>query len=117
MTFKDPSGAFLAQQGKVSGFVGSELMLAKLQQAASSAVPVKILEPALFVEPWGVGVRKGDAAMLGQVNQVLDKLEASGEATRIFDKWFGVGTPFNLKRTSASSPSRVELAHRHALRL
>ena len=74
-------------------------MLAKLrQQAASSAVPVKILEPALFVEPWGVGVRKGDAAMLGQVNQVLDKLEASGEATRIFDKWFGVGTPFNLKR-------------------
>ena len=66
--------------------------------AASSAVPVKILEPALFVEPWGVGVRKGDAAMLGQVNQVLDKLEASGEATRIFDKWFGVGTPFNLKR-------------------
>lgn len=100
VTFKDPSGAFLAlQQGKVSGFVGSELMLAKLrQQAASSAVPVKILEPALFVEPWGVGVRKGDAAMLGQVNQVLDKLEASGEATRIFDKWFGVGTPFNLKR-------------------
>ena len=54
VTFKDPSGAFLAlQQGKVSGFVGSELMLAKLrQQAASSAVPVKILEPALFVEPW-----------------------------------------------------------------
>ena len=100
VTFKDPSGAFLAlQQGKVSGFVGSELMLAKLrQQAASSAVPVKILVPALFVEPWGVGVRKGDAAMLGQVNQVLDKLEASGEATRIFDKWFGVGTPFNLKR-------------------
>lgn len=100
VTFKDPSGAFLAlQQGKVSGFVGSELMLAKLrQQAASSAVPVKILEPALFVEPWGVGVRKGDAAMLGQVNQVLDKLEASGDATRIFDKWFGVGTPFNLKR-------------------
>lgn len=100
VTFKDPSGAFLAlQQGKVSGFVGSELMLAKLrQQAASSAVPVKILVPALFVEPWGVGVRKGDAAMLGQVNQVLDKLEASGDATRIFDKWFGVGTPFNLKR-------------------
>ena len=100
VTFKDPSGAFLAlQQGKVSGFVGSELMLAKLrQQAASSAVPVKILVPALFVDPWGVGVRKGDAAMLGQVNQVLDKLEASGDATRIFDKWFGVGTPFNLKR-------------------
>lgn len=100
VTFKDPSGAFLAlQQGKVRGFVGSELMLAKLrQQAAGSAVPVKILEPALFVEPWGVGVRRGDEALLKQVNQVLDGLEASGKATQIFDKWFGPDTQFNMKR-------------------
>ncbi|CUR71997.1 ABC transporter glutamine-binding protein GlnH precursor [Achromobacter xylosoxidans] len=100
VTFKDPSGAFLAlQQGKVSGFVGSELMLVKLkQQAASSAVPAKILEPALFVEPWGLGVRRGDTAMLNQLNKVLDGLEASGKATQIFDKWFGAGTPFNMKR-------------------
>lgn len=100
VTFKDPSGAFLAlQQGKVRGFVGSELMLAKLrQQAAGSAVPVKILEPALFVEPWGVGVRRGDEALLNQVNQVLDGLEASGKATQIFDKWFGPDTQFNMKR-------------------
>ncbi|PJM85749.1 ABC transporter substrate-binding protein [Achromobacter ruhlandii] len=100
VTFKDPSGAFLAlQQGKVSGFVGSELMLVKLkQQAATSAVPAKILEPALFVEPWGMGVRRGDTAMLNQVNQVLGGLEASGKAAQIFDKWFGAGTPFNMKR-------------------
>jgi polar amino acid transport system substrate-binding protein len=100
VTFKDPSGAFLAlQQGKVSGFVGSELMLVKLQnQAASSAVPVKILEPALFIEPWGVGVRKGDTAMLNQVNKVLDDMEASGQAAKTFDKWFGTGTQFNIKR-------------------
>lgn len=100
VTFKDPSGAFMAlQQGKVRGFVGSELMLAKLrQQAAGSAVPVKILEPALFVEPWGVGVRRGDEALLKQVNQVLDGLEASGKATQIFDKWFGPDTQFNMKR-------------------
>ena len=100
VTFKDPSGAFLAlQQGKVAGFVGSELMLVKLkQQAAASAVPAKILEPALFVEPWGMGVRRGDSAMLGQVNKVLDGLEASGKAAQIFDKWFGAGTPFNMKR-------------------
>ncbi|MDQ8030542.1 MAG: ABC transporter substrate-binding protein [Bordetella sp.] len=98
--FKDPSGAFLAlQQGKVSGFVGSELMLVKLrQQAATGAVPVKILEPALFVEPWGVGVRKGDTAMLAQVNKVLDGMESSGKANELFDKWFGANTPYGMKR-------------------
>jgi polar amino acid transport system substrate-binding protein len=100
VTFKDPSGALLAlQQGKVSGFVASELMLVKLkQQAAGSAVPVKILEPALFVEPWGMGVRKGDRAMLDQVNKVLDGMEASGQAVKTFDKWFGPGTQFDMKR-------------------
>ena len=66
VTFKDPPGAFLAlQQRKVDGFVASELMLVKFKdQSASSAVPVKILEPALFVEPWGIAVRKGDDAFL-----------------------------------------------------
>jgi polar amino acid transport system substrate-binding protein len=79
--------------------VASELMLVKLkQQAAGSAVPVKILEPALFVEPWGMGVRKGDRAMLDQVNKVLDGMEASGQAVKTFDKWFGPGTQFDMKR-------------------
>ena len=100
VTFKDPPGAFLAlQQRKVDGFVASELMLVKFKdQSASRAVPVKILEPALFVEPWGIAVRKGDDAFLGHVNKVLTDLEKSGEATQIFDKWLGANTAFGLKR-------------------
>lgn len=100
LTFKDPSGAFLAlQQRKVQGFVASELMLVKLQQqAADSNVPVKILEPALFVEPWGLGIRKGDTAFLNHVNQVLEKMETSGDAQKLFDKWLGEDTAYKLKR-------------------
>jgi polar amino acid transport system substrate-binding protein len=45
-----------------------------------------------------MGVRKGDTAMLNQVNKVLDGMEASGQAAKLFDKWFGAGTQFNLKR-------------------
>jgi len=100
LTFKDPSGAFLAlQQRKVQGFVASELMLVKLQQQASdSNVPVKILEPALFVEPWGLGVRRGDTAFLNHVNQVLGQMETSGDAQKLFDKWLGQDTAYKLKR-------------------
>ena len=98
--FKDPPSAFMAlQQGKVSGFVASELMLVKFkQQAEGSPVPVKILEPALFVEPWGVGVRKGETALLGQINKVLDELEANGEMESIYNKWLGMDTQFKMKR-------------------
>lgn len=100
LTFKDPSGAFLAlQQRKVQGFVASELMLVKLeQQAAGSNVPVKILEPALFLEPWGLGIRKGDTAFLNHVDQVLGQMETSGEAQKLFDKWLGQDTAYKLKR-------------------
>jgi len=100
LTFKDPSGAFLAlQQRKVQGFVASELMLVKLQsQAAEGNSPVKILEPALFVEPWGMGVRKGDTAFLNHVNQVLSQMESSGDAQKLFDKWLGQDTAYKLKR-------------------
>lgn len=106
ISFKDPPGAFMAlQQGKVSGFVASELMLVKLkQQADNGPVPVKILEPALFIEPWGVGVRKGETALLAQVNKVLDELEASGEIDRIFDKWLGEQTQFKMKREFKIEP-------------
>ena len=101
LTFKDPSGAFLAlQQGKVSGFVASEMMLVKLvAQAANSAEPAKILEPALFVEPWGMGIRKGDTAFRDHVNGVLTELDESGEAEKMFVKWFGPDTPFNMTRS------------------
>ena len=100
VTFKDPPGAFLAlQQRKVDGFVASELMLVKFKdQSAQSAVPVKILEPALFVEPWGIAVRKGDDAFLSHINKVLAEMEASGEGAQIFEKWLGANTAFGLKR-------------------
>jgi len=100
VTFKDPSGAFLAvQQGKVSGFVISELVAVKLKsQAASSPVPVKILEPALFLEPWGMGIRKGDTAFREHVNKVLTDMDASGQAEQLFNKWFGMDTQYKMKR-------------------
>ena len=100
VTFKDPSGAFLAvQQGKVSGFVISELNAVKFKaQAATSPVPVKLLEPALFLEPWGMGMRKGDTEFRNHVNKVLTDMDASGEADRIYDKWFGMDTLYKMKR-------------------
>ncbi len=103
LTFKDPSGAFLAlQQKKVEGFVASEMMLVKLEaQAADSAVPVKIIEDALFVEPWGMGVKKGNDDLRTHVNDLLGKMQESGDLDKLFTKWFGPDTQFNMKRTFA----------------
>ncbi len=100
VTFKDPPTAFVAlQQKKVDGFVGSELMLLKFQQGAEST-PVKLtmIEDPLFTEPWGIGVKKGEQALLDKVNETMAGLESSGKAQQIFDKWFGPNTNFPTKR-------------------
>ncbi|ANN79677.1 ABC transporter substrate-binding protein [Bordetella flabilis] len=100
VTFKDPPTAFMAlQQKKVSGFVGSELMLLKFKQdAESSPVKLDIIEKPLFVEPWGIGLRKGEDGLRKEVNQVLSQLETSGELQVIYDRWFGPDTKFPSKR-------------------
>ena len=99
VTFQDPPTAFLAmQQGKVDGFAVSEIMLDKFKQQVQSSTPIDILEPALMVEYWGIGMRKDEPAMIRQVNETLQAMEKSGEATKIFDKWLGTGTAYGLKR-------------------
>lgn len=100
VTFKDPPTAFVAlQQRKVSGFVGSELMLLKYQQETeTSPVKLDIIEEPLFVEPWGIGMRKGEDGLRNEVNKVLSSLESSGKLQTIFDRWFGPDTKFPTKR-------------------
>lgn len=97
VTFQDTSAAFLAlTQDKVDAFCASELMLVKLSK--QSKVPLTIVEQSLFVEPWGLGLRKGEPAFKAVVNSTLAGLEASGEIDTIFAKWLGTGTAFDIKR-------------------
>ena len=99
VTFQDPPAVFLAlQQGKVDGAVVSEMVLVKWKKEAPASNPIDILEPALFTEPWGIGMRKGEAGLARHVNGVLEALEKSGEAAKIFEKWLGAGTTYNLRR-------------------
>lgn len=99
VTFQDPPALFLAlQQSKVEGVALSELVLVKWKKEAEATSPIDILEPELITEPWGIGMRKGETALINHVNQLLNSMERSGEAGKIFDKWLGQGTTYNLKR-------------------
>jgi len=100
VTFKDPPTSYLALlQNKVSGFVGSELMLLKFQQESMKTDhKTQMIDKPLFTEPWGIGVRKGEKELLAAVNDTLTKLETSQQAQTIFDKWFGEDTKFYTKR-------------------
>lgn len=46
----------------------------------------------------GVGLPKGETALTDSVNQTLQALEASGQAQKIYDTWFGPTTKTPLTR-------------------
>ncbi len=99
VTFQDSSAGFLAvAQGKVDGFCASELILVKLRKQAQASSPMAIIEKSVFVEPWGLGIRKGETALKEQVNKALATLDASGDANRIFSRWFGSETVYGMKQ-------------------
>ena len=44
-------------------------------------------------EQYGMGVRKGNTALLNVVNEVLADTKSSGEYDKIYEKWFGKKPP------------------------
>jgi ABC-type amino acid transport substrate-binding protein len=85
--FKDYNSAWLALvQGRVDALTGS---LNILQGFAKDNKGYKIAGDMFSVEPFGVGVRKGDSALRDTVNETIQDLWISGEYRKLYVKWFG----------------------------
>jgi polar amino acid transport system substrate-binding protein len=102
VTFETTQQAFLAlQQGKGVAYVNDEASLvndhAKLGAARKDYV---ILPTSLSVEPLALGLRKGEPGLKQAVDGVLRDLEKSGEAEKLFFKWYGPGTKLQFEKRS-----------------
>ena len=103
--YTDSSAAYLAlQQKKVDAQFASELVLVRLVLQSPPTAPVTVIDKSVFDESWGLGMRKSEPAFIAAVNKILDDAEASGDAARLFDKWFGDDTPYKLKRSFKIAP-------------
>ncbi|WML42985.1 amino acid ABC transporter substrate-binding protein [Neobacillus sp. PS3-40] len=49
----------------------------------------KLLDESLAPEEYGVGVKKGNEALLEKLQKALDKMNEDGTAAKISEKWFG----------------------------
>jgi polar amino acid transport system substrate-binding protein len=102
VTFETTQQAFLAlQQGKGVGYVNDEASLvndyAKLGAAKKDYA---ILSQSISVEPLALGLKKGEKSLKTTVDGVLRELESSGEADKLFVKWYGPATKLQFdKRT------------------
>lgn len=108
LSFNDYPNAFLAlAQRKTVAMTTDEIILMELQRRAPNPDDYVLLDEYISSEPYGIGVRKGESALLAEVNRVLDKLEQAGEAERIFNKWFGPKSTTPLKRNFKIGPAKL----------
>jgi polar amino acid transport system substrate-binding protein len=102
VTFETTQQAFLAlQQGKGVGYVNDEASIvndfAKLGAAKKDYV---ILPTSISVEPLALGLRKNEPALKSLVDDTLRGLESSGEADKLFVKWYGPATKLQFDKRS-----------------
>lgn len=100
LSFDDYPQAYLAlQQGKVQAVTTDEAILAGILAKSPNKGQFEIPNLQISDEPYGFGMRKGDRNFVAFVNKAIIEMEKSGEARKIFDKWFGPGTDYHLQRT------------------
>ena len=102
VTFDTSQQAFQAlQQGKGVGYVDDEAALlnsyAKLGPQKAQYV---VLKQNLSTEALAIGIRTGEAGLKKVVDDTLRELEKSGEAEKIFFKWYGPKTKSGFETRS-----------------
>jgi polar amino acid transport system substrate-binding protein len=102
VTFETGPQAFQAlQQGKGVAFVNDEVsLLDQHAKLGAAQAQFTILPQNLSVEPLALGIRKGEGKFKALVDGVLRELEKSGEANKLFVKWYGPETKLKFPSRS-----------------
>jgi ABC-type amino acid transport substrate-binding protein len=70
-------------------FASDRLLLVGAVAKAKDAKALTLLAEQLSIEPYGIALPRGDAALRLAVNSALSQIYASGEIEEIFKRWFG----------------------------
>jgi polar amino acid transport system substrate-binding protein len=87
--FDDYNGAFAAlADKKVDGFLADQMLLLWFAQKSGRPTDFMLMGDYELPRTAGFALKKNEPRLLDFVNQTLLKLEASGEAAKIYDAWF-----------------------------
>jgi glutamate/aspartate transport system substrate-binding protein len=86
---KDHAEAFLmVESGRAVAFAMDDILLYGLAANSKSPKDYAITVDALSVEPYGIMLRRDDAAFQKLVDDTMTKTYQSGDINKIYDKWF-----------------------------
>lgn len=107
----DPEGFQMLKSGRASAFLMDDVLLrALVAQQGPGADDYRLSDQALTVEPYAIGLRRGDPQFKALVDDVLAGLYRSGEIHAIYRRWFESPLPpsgLNLKLPMSAAFRRV----------
>lgn len=110
---KDHAESFLLlTSGRASAFMEDDILLAGLKAQYSNPDELAFLKSDYSITWYGLMFSKDDPEFKATVDDVLSKLMASGEFTKIYDKWFT--TPIPPKNVNLNFPMSNALEERIA---
>ena len=83
----------MVETGRAVAFVMDDILLAGLAAQSRSPKDYEISSVALSVEPYGIMVRKDDAAFKKVVDAAMTQIYKSGQINAIYAKWFQKPVP------------------------
>ncbi|HYU70905.1 MAG TPA: amino acid ABC transporter substrate-binding protein [Burkholderiales bacterium] len=83
-----PEAFQMVETGRAVAFVMDDILLYSLAAQSRSPGDYAISAGALSVEPYGIMLRKDDAAFKKVVNAAMTNLYKSGQINPIYEKWF-----------------------------
>src|SRR2546426_6567078 len=78
----------MVETGRAVAFVMDDILLYSLAAQSRSPGDYAISPEALSVEPYGIMLRKDDAAFKKVVNSAMTNIYKSGQINAIYEKWF-----------------------------
>ena len=106
MTFQDVAACNLAlQSDKVEGFTAGELVLTRFRiDSQKGDQPYVLIDEPTFTERIGLVVDKGNPELLAALNDVLKRMDESGELDATFERWVGKDSMYGLTRNFKVEP-------------
>src|SRR5437868_1728061 len=83
-----PEAFQMVETGRAVAFVMDDILLYSLAAQSRNPKDYEISKEALSVEPYGIMVRKDDAAFKKVVDNAMSQIYKSGQINAIYDKWF-----------------------------
>jgi len=85
------------KSGEVDAMTSDGLTLQALRLEAATPADFRIAGEGFSVEPYVIGLPQNDSTFRNRIDEALTELWNSGVWTRLFNKWLGPESPYNME--------------------